>query len=76
VFGSIYYGTEDVLRKNNQRIFCINGGIVFAAVPVIFIIFAELLKTFTCIWYTSNHIFKSVGDLEELSESSFHYLTD
>jgi hypothetical protein len=72
VFGSICYGTKDVLRKNNQRIFCTNGGMFFAPVAVIFIIFAELLETFVCIWYTSNHIFKSVGDLDELSENSFH----
>jgi hypothetical protein len=44
VSGSIYYGTEDVLRKNNQRIFCTNGGMVLAAVAVIFIISAKLLE--------------------------------
>jgi hypothetical protein len=76
VFISIYYGTEDAFRKNNQRIFCINGGMVLAAVAVNFIILAELLETFVCIWYTSNYIFNDVGDLEELSESNFHYPTD
>jgi hypothetical protein len=42
VFGSICYGTKDVLRKNNQRIFHSNGGVVLAAVAVIFIILSEL----------------------------------
>jgi hypothetical protein len=64
VFGSIHYGKEDAVRKNNQGVSCTNAGMLLAVIAVRFHVFtlSSLGRDFTLSLICLE---LSIGDLQE-----------